>query len=779
MELPKEPRLYQLKKGFAKRKGIPIYFTAIPITQTEKAVYLYGHGTLETLAMGVCWMCGCTLTHPVSKALGVGPICGGHAYNWNLVGGYTEENIKRLKEVILQKAVVDTWVPKSVVIEVQPTKETVELPDTHPMAGNKKTGKTTTTKEEPENDKIAKLLRTKENKLFIKIEFPFDRDLIDHIKTLPGRVYKNDGYNNKYWLCPFAVPTVDQLKGWGFFISKGLQDWYDEQSKPQDLSIPGLGGTLYPFQREGVETLERLGGRAIIGLDMGLGKTVIAIAFMQLHQEARPVIVICPANAKMVWVRHAKTWLTNPTVHLIDGYPNGNELTKPSGNDVYIVNYDVLANRSQVPDKEKVKEVWNRVNASLDSRQVKVFKNIQKNWDKLQKSKSSKWDLMGVVYYQWEEWCKDPEFVRLQGEWFGVLEKEEKKGWLEPLLELNAPLLIIDECHRIKHKTAARTKATLELIEKGKYVVPMSGTPIERHPDEFYTVLSALRPDLFGNWKWYMSTFCDLKHDGYGWDTSGAINTEQLNKLVMGTVMIRRLKKDVLPDLPKKQRALVPLEVDLTKYNKVASDVIGYIQKTKGKEAAERAKQAESLVTIETLLQACMEAKLKPCIEWLENFLESDEKVVVFAHHRTVVDAIFNHFKKEAVQIVGGMSPTKRTEAEDQFQNNPTVKMLVGSITAANEAITLTAASNTVTLEITRKPSTHFQAEDRVLRIGQEADSCTAYYLVAAGTIEEEVLEVLNYRERILAQVQDGRAVDDDTNDMFDDLLTKLQDKRR
>lgn len=768
MNIPKTTKLYQLKPSFAQKNRLPIYFVAVPTRETEKAVLLHGHGTTETTKLGVCMQCGRVLTHPVSVELGIGPECGKHHYDWDSIGGYTKENLARLKTEIANIA-VNNWVPKSCIIEIHDTTEQVQAPET----------KTVPTKDAPiEELKQVKFAKNKKGDIVLKIVSPYDLELITKIKTLPGRLFQNEG-GQKYWIASLAVPSIDLLSEWGFTLSDKVKDWYNEATTKKEINITGLGGTLYPFQKDAVEFVERMNGRALIADPPGVGKTVEALGYIQLHPELRPVVIICPANAKMVWKRHVPAWLSgNPTVHVLSGRPNGT-LPELKGNDIIIINYDIIASQLSANTKGQ-KEVEKQAKKKLTSDQWKVFQNIKNNWDKLVLGKDNKFYLMGVNSTEWEQWNMGPTFNELVEKWFSVLDKTEIPGWVDWLKSINPQIVVLDESTRIKNKKAARTKAILELCKNVPHIIPMSGTPIERHPSEFYTTLQMLRPDLFGNWKWYASRFCDLKETRWGIDWSGATNTEELYQLISGTLMIRRNKADLLPDLPPKQRVIVPLDVDLTNYRKAERDIITWIERNKGEAAAVKAEQAEHLVKLNVLRQLAIDAKIDSCISWIEEFLESDEKLVVFAYHRKVVEKIYNHFKKQAVMIQGGTSDKDREKAVDSFQNDPNTKLFVGNLIAASEAITLTAASNTVTLEFTEKPSVHFQAEDRVYRQSQLSDSVNAYYLIACDTIEEDLANILNKREKIIAEVLDGRKVDDDsTGNMFTDLYNILRKKEK
>src|SRR5439155_1581888 len=107
-------------------------------------------------------------------------------------------------------------------------------------------------------------------------------------------------------------------------------------------------------------------------------------------------------------------------------------------------------------------------------------------------------------------------------------------------------------------------------------------------------------------------------------------------------------------------------------------------------------------------------------IEHLRDLLEEKGKVIVFAHHHEVVDALMEEFGNEAVKVDGRVTkPETRQAAVDRFQTDPTCKVFVGSIMAAGVAITLTAADTVVFAELDWVPGNVSQAEDRAHRIGQ------------------------------------------------------------
>ena len=99
---------------------------------------------------------------------------------------------------------------------------------------------------------------------------------------------------------------------------------------------------LFPFQYVGVRFAELAGGRCLIGDDMGIGKTMQAIAYAALHEELWPVLIVCPASVKYNWESEIVKWIANPSLQVVNGWKGELEET-----DFTIVNYDLIAKREE------------------------------------------------------------------------------------------------------------------------------------------------------------------------------------------------------------------------------------------------------------------------------------------------------------------------------------------------------------------------------------------------------------------------------------------------
>lgn len=344
--------------------------------------------------------------------------------------------------------------------------------------------------------------------------------------------------------------------------------------------------------------------------------------------------------------------------------------------------------------------------------------------------------------------------------------------WVKYLKELNPQMVIADEAHYFKNNKAERTKAVKKLAKGIPHFLALTGTPIENRPIEIFNAINIVDSTVFPNFWKFAKRYCGAKHNGFGWDFNGASNTKELHEKLTSTIMIRRLKKDVLKDLPDKIRSFIPMELDNRKeYAQVENNFIDYIRITKGYVAAERASNAEILVQIEALKQAAVKGKLKSSIEWIRDFLDSsDEKLVVFAVHKTIIEALMEEFKGIVVKIDGSVNAKDRDRAIQAFQGDSNVRLFVGNIKAAGVGLTLTAASNVVILELPWTPGALEQAIDRLHRIGQK-DSVTAWFLLAVDTIEYDIAQLLDSKRKVLDAVLDGKDANQES------LLTEIINK--
>lgn len=355
-------------------------------------------------------------------------------------------------------------------------------------------------------------------------------------------------------------------------------------------------------------------------------------------------------------------------------------------------------------------------------------------------------------------------------------------------------LFVADEAHYMKNPRAQRTAA---ILGKGKEIKPvkakrkmlLTGTPIANRPIEIFPLVSYLWPNVFGNMWHFGKRYCDAKQDGYGWDFSGASNLEELQNLLRSSGMIRRLKADVLKELPEKTRQVVVLPSDSVKSlikkegekTKMIEAEVKRLQKAvreakaqkdeaayKGAVAGLRQAHNVAFTEMAAIRKELAIAKIPFVIEYVEAIIADGEKVVVMAHHREVVDQIQNHFGLNAVKLYGGMGTDEKTANVERFQFDPTCNVFVGSISAAGVGITLTAAQKLLFAELDWTPSNMMQAEDRIHRIGQKGNALIQQ-LVFDGSLDAKMADTLVRKMEVIeAALDKGVTVEDEPIEIFE-----------
>ncbi|XP_018408054.1 PREDICTED: SWI/SNF-related matrix-associated actin-dependent regulator of chromatin subfamily A-like protein 1 [Nanorana parkeri] len=323
-------------------------------------------------------------------------------------------------------------------------------------------------------------------------------------------------------------------------------------------------------------------------------------------------------------------------------------------------------------------------------------------------------------------------------------------GKMDKHITANFKVIIIDESHFLKNVKTARCKSAMPLLKSAKRVLLLSGTPAMSRPAELYTQIAAVRPNFFPRFHDFGHRYCDAKQMPWGWDYSGSCNLGELKLLLEESIMIRRLKSEVLSQLPSKQRKMVVIAPE------------GINAKTKAVLAAAAKEMAQGFKSKvqekEALLQfynRTAEAKIRCVIEYIMDLLESGrEKFLVFAHHKLVLDSVCEELGKKGVgfiRIDGNTSSADRQSHCQKFQLSDKINVAVLSITAANMGLTLSSADLVVFAELFWNPGVLIQAEDRVHRIGQTS-SVNIHYLVAKGTADDYLWPMIQEKIRILGQ---------------------------
>lgn len=336
-------------------------------------------------------------------------------------------------------------------------------------------------------------------------------------------------------------------------------------------------------------------------------------------------------------------------------------------------------------------------------------------------------------------------------------------------------ILVCDECHYLKNNRSQRTKNILgnkkehKLGIAARRVIMLSGTPIVNRPKELWPILERLDPNGLGsNFMQFHKRYCNAHHNGYGWDFNGAANLDELQEKLRASCMIRRLKDNVLTDLPAKQRQVITLPSNGA--SQAIADELALWERSQGRldelraavelakvseypedyEHAVRALKAARQVSFEEIAKVRHKtalAKVPYMFDHLNECLEGGNKIVFFCHHLDIARAIAAEFK--APMITGEITLTQRQKAVDQFQTDPKCRLVVCTIRAAGVGLTLTASSHVIFGELDWVPGNLCQAEDRCHRIGQR-NSVLVQHLVLDGSLDARMADILIEKQAII-----------------------------
>ena len=462
-----------------------------------------------------------------------------------------------------------------------------------------------------------------------------------------------------------------------------------------DFDVPAPDGCEYrPFQGAGVKYIDSTNGRTLLADQMGLGKTIQALGWINLRTPSH-VTVVCPASIVPVWKMEAVKWLVEDyTIRVLRGRGRECEIIQDHGTErtLTIVGYDNVS-------------AWHKAS---------------------------------------------PEMFD------------------------GADLVILDECHRIKNAKAKRTAAVLDFARKAKHVIATTGTPIVNRPIELWNIVNLIDPDTFSNFFKFAKRYADghqitvpIKGKGLKqvWDFTGSSNLDELQEKLRTSCMIRRLKSQVLAELPPKQYTVVEVKGSKAA-QKIENDLLAGVDRS-DPEAMAAALRAiggdpEKFEKASRMREQSGIAKLPAIRDYLDLLLETEESVIVFAHHKAVLDGIRKHCIEAGYGVAGidGDTPdTKRETEVARFQAGE-VRVFLGGVTAAGEGITLHRAHTVLQTEMDWRPGIMEQADDRAHRMGQE-DVVDCHYLVAGG-IEGYMAGVVADKAAIITRALDSDMTQDD-----------------
>ena len=310
-----------------------------------------------------------------------------------------------------------------------------------------------------------------------------------------------------------------------------------------------------------------------------------------------------------------------------------------------------------------------------------------------------------------------------------------------------------------------RAAAVMEIATNATYCYVLSGTPLPSHNKDLFNILKILKcPEFDFNNQWAFRNFaikyCDPKETYFGMDYSGNSNSDKLHS-TLEPLMIRRLKKDVLPDL-KKQRQFIPIA---PKFKRDYKAILTRLEKPNPEDTY--------MGLAMTGRRMLSQYKLDAAIDLAESMIDAEQSVVIVTNFIETADHLKEHFKDNACEIRGGMSDSDKQLAIDEFQAGQT-KVCILNMMAGGVGITLTASHNMIILDYAWLPADMIQVEDRICRSGQ-TECCNIYYIYCENSLFDTIfIDMISDKSANIDLVVDNADNTFDLKDTKDKATTYL-----
>lgn len=350
---------------------------------------------------------------------------------------------------------------------------------------------------------------------------------------------------------------------------------------------------------------------------------------------------------------------------------------------------------------------------------------------------------------------------------YDVLYKHE-----DVLHRIEYDVLIADEIHYCKNKDSRRAKMVFGIKPtkkqrdagvpevpgiKAKKKLLLTGTPICNRPAELFPLINYLDSVTWPDFFKYAMRYCDANRDGGHWNFSGASNLHELQSKLRETLMVRRLKKDVLKDLPPKLRRVVEFTASGEMISAVAREKAMYANEEEYNRAVRQLMESGAHGQDRATFRkdsAVAKAKMPDVLAYLDDAVEESGKVIIFIWHHEVARLLKEHFGAKMALIMGDTPLPARQEAVDRFQRDASLPVIVGGIKPMGVGLTLTAASRVIFMELDDVPGNVTQAEDRAHRIGQQ-DNVLVEHLIVTGTLDAVMARNCVAKQEIIERALD------------------------
>ena len=556
------------------------------------------------------------------------------------------------------------------------------------------------------------------------VSFDYDETIVGIVKSFSTRVYNKD---DKTWELPFNQlgDLVSKLSAYEITITgKYVQFNNDEIEIPTDYTFKTkpfehqLDGVKYGLNHD----------KWLLGDEQGLGKTRQVIDIANIRKVKHCLIICCVNGLKWNWQNEVHTH-SNEDAWILGQRTNRNNKTV------------IGDNPDRLEDLKHIDELPRFIITNIETLRYKV-----KTGRKIKKKVKGKEKLVDEYRYpiteQLQRLCDSGEIT----------------------------MIAVDECHHAKNPEAEQTEQLLQL--HAQIQIAMTGTPLMNAPIDLYAPLNWLGYERHSFWQF--KTHYGRLGGFNGTQVVGYKNLEELTD-TLDEMMLRRLKEDRL-DLPEK--ILVNEFVEMSKkqadlYTAIRDKIDITQLKMANNPLAEliRLRQATGNPDILTS-EKIDNAKFERMEELVDEAINNKRKVVIFSNWTQITNPAFARLSKKykGVLITGEIKDSDRQRNVDAFQNDDSVKFIIGTTSAMGTGLTLTAGSVEIFLDEPWNMALKEQAIDRCHRIGQKSN-ITVYTLLCKNTIDERVHSLVERKGQIAGIIVDDK-IDGDKNALINYLLS-------
>lgn len=517
-----------------------------------------------------------------------------------------------------------------------------------------------------------------------ELYFPYDKAALPLLQSFPRSQDRSKDTFDRVKKCRnVSLEAGDRMRvlelcaKLGVKVADELKEVPKDENALEAIARANAIKTLRDFQLPGVEFLARR-RRAILGDDMGLGKTFMALLAADSNMG---LLVVCPSSLKYNWAEEVRKWRPDLTPEVMEGRGN---LRFPKPGEVIIINFEILP-KWMLPVTVATKQVKGKT-VEIKAAQIPSLPSF-----------------------------RDVDTKNI--------------------------ILVVDECQRVRSYRSQAHRKVKELARICGRTWFLTGTPLMNKPTDLWSVLQAghMERDVFGGWNGFVRCF-NASKNGYGGSYVWGSPTKDVPER-MRRVMLRRLKEDVLTELPPTVWTDIMVDVTGVRFQK---------QLTKAYEQVQMFLEAGQLPRFEDLSAVrakLAESRIPAMLDLVQDYEDAEKPLVVFSAYKAPINKLG---ERDGWAIITGDVPAaKRQEIVRDFQAGR-LKGIGLTIGAGGVGITLTNASTVLFVDQDWVPANNAQAVDRIRRIGQTADSIQVMTMVSNHPVDRRVHEILAMKMRLI-----------------------------